>query len=177
MLESYQSVARYNQWANAKVYAFVGRLETSEFVARREPISGSLRGLLHHLLIIDYRTMATLTGDEKGFLPRDVNGNAIVIESSTQCLYERFSELKVARAHLDRQIVEYLAVVTESELKATVSFFEFDGERRKHTRAELLIGLFAHQLHHRGQLSLLLTTMTGTPIGNFEYDAFLREEL
>jgi uncharacterized damage-inducible protein DinB len=177
MLESYRSFAYYNQWANAKVYSFVGRLETSEFIVRREQLAGSLRGMLHHLLIADFRVMATLTGDEKGFLPRDIHGNAIVLESSSQCLYERFSELQVSRAHLDRQIVEYLAVVTESELSATVSFFEFDGERRKHTRSELLNGLFAHQLHHRGQLSVVLATTAGTPLGIFEYDTFLRESL
>jgi uncharacterized damage-inducible protein DinB len=174
-IEPFKTLSRYNLWANSRIYAVAGRLLETEFVQSRAMYAGSISGLLHHLLSTDSWSMAILTGDEKGFLPRDFHGNVIVVDSSSPCFYTKFSELELARIHLDRQIYEYLETLTEVELSERVAFFDRDGERRRETRRQLLTAQFMHQAYHRGQLTAVLYAM-GKPVTNLEYDTFLRSQ-
>ena len=175
-VESFRKLSEYNRWANLKLFVFLEKLGEPRWRQPRDTFAGSISGVLHHTLISDSLTMATLTGDEKGFVLRNRLGEEIRIETMAQCLYAKFSELDTARRHLDQQIVEYLTIVTEPELKERLSFFDFDGERRKQLRWHLLTELFTHQVHHRAQLSTILHAM-GTPLGCIDFSVFLRAEV
>jgi uncharacterized damage-inducible protein DinB len=173
--ELFQKQAQYNRWANEKLYAFLATFGDASILSPRSTIAGSISGALHHLLISDSFFLAALTGDERGFRLRNHLGDVLEIESTVQRLYNRFSELRVARRHLDQQIIEYLSVVNAAELDELVAFFDLDGERRKLLRWQLLADVFTHQVHHRGQLTATLSVL-GTPVSSIEFSTFLRVE-
>lgn len=172
-IESLRQQALYNQWANQKLYALLDRLNDDERKLRRPIFADSIEGLLHHIFIADGLTMATLTNDMMGFRPKNRFGEEILIESMVQCLYPDFDDLKKARQHLDRQIVEYVETLAESELVELLSYFDLKGERHKLLRWQLLTELGSHQLHHRGQLSAVLHGL-GQPLGSVDFSIFLR---
>jgi len=172
--DTYRQQARYNQWANERVYASVEQVGEGPRKARRNIFGGSIDGVLHHLLIADGLTMATLTNDMLGFRPRNRLGEEILLESTVQCLYPVFEELSTARVHLDRQLVDYAETLSESELEDLLAYFDFNGERHRALRWQLMTELFQHQSHHRGQLSTVLYEL-GQPLKNLDYSAFLRE--
>ncbi|MGC4069556.1 MAG: DinB family protein [Polyangiaceae bacterium] len=171
--ENFRQLAHYNGWANERLYAHVERLDEGSRKASREMYGGSIDGLLHHLLISDGLTMATLTDDASGFRPRNRLGEAIQIESLIQCLYPVYSELWTARVHLDKQLVEFTATLTDAELNDMIAFFDFNGERHKMRRFQLLTELFSHQQHHRGQLTAVLHGIK-RPLGTLDFTSFLQ---
>jgi uncharacterized damage-inducible protein DinB len=165
--------SHYNCWVNERLFAHVERLGEECRKAPREMYGGSIDGLLHHLLISDGLTMATLTDDARGFRPRNRLGEAISIESMIQCIYPVYSELWTARVHLDKQIVEFTETLTDAELSEPIAFFDFRGERHKMRRFQLLTELFSHQQHHRGQLTAVLHGIK-RPLGSLDFTSFLR---
>jgi uncharacterized damage-inducible protein DinB len=172
-IESFRQQALYNQWANQKLYDLLARLSGDEQKLRRPIFADSIDGLLHHLIIADGLTMATLTNDMMGFRPKNRLGQEILIESMVQCLYPDFEDLKTARQHLDRQIVEYVETLRDAELVDPLSYFDLKGERHRLLRWQLLTELSCHQLHHRGQLSAVLHGL-GQPLGNLDFSTYLR---
>jgi uncharacterized damage-inducible protein DinB len=171
--ESIRQLAHYNYWANERLYAHLSRLGEDERKAQREMYAGSIDGVLHHLLISDGLSMATLTNDARGFRPRNRMGEEIPLESMIQCIYPAFAELRTARAHLDKQIIEFAVTLTEVELSEPIAFFDSHGDRHKMRRFQLLTDVFSHQQHHRGQLTAVLHGIK-RPLGSVDFTTFLR---
>jgi len=51
--EQFMRLARYNRWANARLYSAVHQLSTADFRAPRNGFFGSLCGTLNHLYVGD----------------------------------------------------------------------------------------------------------------------------
>lgn len=175
-IEPFRQQALYNQWTNQKLYDLVAQLSCDEQKLHRPIFADSIEGVLHHLLIADGLTMATLTNDMMGFRPKNRLGHEILIESMVQCLYPEFEDLKTARQHLDRQIVEYVESLRDPELEEPLSYFDLKGERNRLPRWQLLTELSCHQLHHRGQLSAVLHGL-GQPLRNVDFVNYLRSSV
>lgn len=78
-----------------------------------------------------------------------------------QVLYDDFAAL---RANEDRQLVELVDGLSAPQLAAPVRYRRIIGEGLEEVRAgHVLLTLFNHQTHHRGQVHVLLTQADVTP--------------
>ena len=62
MQRHFRSLARYNRWANARLYATAADLSVAQYNENRGAFFGSLNGTLNHLLVTDRIWMNRLTG-------------------------------------------------------------------------------------------------------------------
>lgn len=142
--------ARYNAWANARVYETAGALSDADYRADRGAFFKSVHGTLNHLLVADRLWMKRFTGE--GEAPKQLDA----------ILYENFAELRTAREAEDRRIVAYADGLTEEALGGVLRFRTIvNPTDMEQPLVPALFHFFNHQTHHRGQVHSLFTGLTG----------------
>ena len=139
-------MARFNAWANERLYDSVARLPDAAYRAERKAFFGSIHRTLNHLLVVDRLWTGRIRGTDRGICALD------------QVLYDDFAALRAAREDEDRQLVELVDGLSAQQLAAPVRYRRIIGEGLEEVRAgHVLLTLFSHQTHHRGQVHVLLT--------------------
>ena len=145
MHEHFQTFARYNQWANDRLYAAAAALLDADYRADRGAFFRSLHGTLNHLLVADRMWLRRMTGA----------GNAPDRLDAT--LFEDFSALRAARAAEDERLIGYVDGLDEARLQTDLAYRNTSGKEFTQPLAQVLAHVFNHQTHHRGQAHTILT--------------------
>ena len=139
-------MAGFNAWANARLYDAVSGLSESANKKDRKAFFGSIHNTLNHLLVVDRLWTARIEGVDHG------------IRSLDQILYADFDSLRAAREAEDQQIIALVDGLSEAQLRTPAAYRRIIGTGTEHTRRDhILITLFNHQTHHRGQVHTMLT--------------------
>jgi uncharacterized damage-inducible protein DinB len=162
-LTPYRRMAANNAWSNLRLHRACAALGGSEYHAARTSFFPSLPATLNHILIVDWYYLDALEGGGKG---RSVFDNEMPFLSP--------GPLAEAQRESDLRLVAFTEALTPDALEREVRL-----ERRDHTQVErvgdVLMHLFVHQIHHRGQAHAMLA---GTPVPPPQLDEFfLRAEL
>jgi uncharacterized damage-inducible protein DinB len=142
--------ARYNEWANRRVYDCAGRLSDLEFHADRGAFFGSVCNTLNHILVADRIWLARFTGEGPTYSRLDL------------ILHEDFSALRREREGEDQRITAWIDTLDDARLGRTFTYVPVT-EPKQITQplGPALSHLFNHQTHHRGQVHALLTAIGG----------------
>ncbi len=152
MLAHMQRLARYNRWANRRLYDTVASLpDAAVRLERPAAFFGSILGTLNHVLVGDRIWLARIEGVAAG------------IERLDQRLYEDLARLRAARDLEDARIVALTKDLVPDALTGEVAYTTMAGEAQS-TRLELILAhLFNHQTHHRGQTHGLVQEAGAAP--------------
>lgn len=138
MRDPFLTMALNNAWANATLYGAIAGLSAADLAAPRPGFFPSLKATLNHIYEVDLFYVDAL---EAGGLGRSVYDRDVI---------GRVADLAAAQAEVDRRLTAFcreLVPATLDESRVT--------ERREGPVAEkvgaLLLHLFQHQIHHRGQ--------------------------
>jgi uncharacterized damage-inducible protein DinB len=147
----YRAMAYNNGWANHRLLAACAGLSQSEFVAPRTGFFPSLRATLNHILIIDRFYVDAMEGGTLGpaaWAEREPCETAILLRN--------------AQSEVDRRLI---AVVERLDTAALDRFVDIHrGDRVQRERIDrLLLHLFQHQIHHRGQAHAMLSATEVRP--------------
>src|SRR6476620_4464210 len=148
-LEHFKLLAAYNRWANARLYAAAIDLPDKAYRLHIGVFFGSLHGTLNHLLLTDRLWLKRLTGE--GDHPNDLDA----------ILYEDRIELTKARIAEDNRLVEVTGKYDETALSSLHSYRTTSGMPQSQVLADILLHIFNHQTHHRGQAHACLSILTG----------------
>ena len=144
--DHFVTFARYNIWANTRLYdACAGLSDGDYFAARDAAFFGSIHGALNHILVGDRAWMRRLT--DEGDSPTSLD----------QELYPALNTLRPAREAEDARILRFVESLDETGLSRTISYQSMVGGNDARSAAQLLAHLFNHQTHHRGQVHALLS--------------------
>jgi uncharacterized damage-inducible protein DinB len=147
--EYLQMMARYNAWQNESVYRAADRLPTSERTRDCGAFLGSVQGTLCHVLFGDQAWMHRFAGTPA---PKAKT----IAESATAI--EGWEQLKRERVLFDRVIAEWADTVVMTWFSGDLTWYSGAlGRDVTRPRAMLVVHLFNHQTHHRGQVHCLLT--------------------
>lgn len=146
-----QLLARYNAWANARLYDAVAARPAADFDRDLGAFFGSLKGTLNHLLVADLIWLQRLTGE--GEAPDRLD----------TILFDDLAELRRAREEEDARILAYATGLTAADLAGTLSYRNVKGEPFTQPLAQVLAHFFNHQTHHRGQAHHMLSQLGGDP--------------
>ncbi len=147
-LAYFRNLARYNQWANRRLYAAAAALHEADYMRAVPSYFGSLHATLNHILVGDRLWLARLTG-------RPATG----ITALDQILYADLVGLRVAREAEDALIINYADELDEPTLNSTLRYKTVKGISQA-TPLRLVLGhMFNHQTHHRGQCHGLLSAL------------------
>ena len=146
MSDRHPVLARYNAWANHKLYRAVEALPDAEFRADRGVFFKSLRGTLNHILAADRIWMARFTGAKPGTLRLDT------------ILHDDFESLHAARQAEDTRLIGFVDGLDAAALAGTFTYQRTTSlETYVAELGPALDHVFNHQTHHRGQAHAVLT--------------------
>jgi uncharacterized damage-inducible protein DinB len=147
-LAQIRTMARYNQWANRRLYAAAAALHEADYMRALPSFFGSLHATLNHILVGDRLWMGRLTGKA------DTG-----IRSLDQILYADLVGLRVAREAEDALIINYADELDEPTLNAALRYKTTKGDAHATPTRLVMSHLFNHQTHHRGQCHGLLSAL------------------
>ena len=146
MSDRLPTLARYNAWANHKLYRAVEALPDAQYRADRGVFFKSLHGTLNHLLVTDRIWLARFTGVKTGPLRLDT------------VLFDDFEGLHAARQAEDTRIITYVDGLDAAALAGTFTYQRTTSlETYVAELGPALDHVFNHQTHHRGQAHAVLT--------------------
>lgn len=165
-------MAHYNQWMNQKVYAAAATLPASALEQDRGAFFGSIFGTLNHIALGDtiwLKRLSTAFPDSWGL---NAAKELPTISKLDRLLYSDLASLLVYRNTLDALFTQLGQVIEETDLQQTLSYGDLKGNPYKKEFFSLLMHVFNHQTHHRGQVSTLLT-QAGVDIGVTDLNAII----
>jgi uncharacterized damage-inducible protein DinB len=157
LVQTYRAFAYNNAWANHRLLTACTALNQEQFEADRTGFFPSLQRTLNHIFVIDLFYVDALEGGWLG--PK-------AWQNEVPCI--TVSELTVAQAAVDQRLIAICDKLTPDLLD---EFVRINRDTRVQTerRDRLLMHLFQHQIHHRGQAHAMLS---GTNLEPPQLDEF-----
>jgi uncharacterized damage-inducible protein DinB len=157
LLQTFRAFAYNNAWANHRLLGACANLTQQEFEATRTGFFPSLQATLNHIYVIDLFYVDALEG---GWLGPKAWENPVPCAS--------IAALRPAQATVDRRLIAICDALTPDLLAGMVRVNR-DTSVQTERRDRLLMHLFQHQIHHRGQAHAMLS---GTGIAPPQLDEF-----
>lgn len=141
-------LAEYNRWMNRRMYAACAELGDAERRRDHGIFFKSIHSTLNHILWGDRAWMQRFTG------------RAYPLGKMGQDLYEDFAELSAARAEMDSEVLEFARGLSPEWLNSPLTWTSRgSGSTQTLPRFALVLQMFNHQTHHRGQVHAVLTRL------------------
>jgi uncharacterized damage-inducible protein DinB len=156
-VQTYRAFAYNNAWANHRLLTACGSLSQEDFEAGRTGFFPSLQMTLNHIYVIDLFYVDALEGGWLG--PK-------AWENPVPC--PLLAELRGAQATVDKRLIAVCDALTP-DLLGSIVRINRNTEVQTERRDRLLMHLFQHQIHHRGQAHAMLS---GTIIKPPQLDEF-----
>jgi uncharacterized damage-inducible protein DinB len=153
----YRAMAYNNGWANHRLLSACLRLTQADFVAPRISFFPSLRETLNHILVVDLFYVDAMEGGTLGpaaWADPEPCKTAIALAN--------------AQRDVDRRLIAVVNGLGNADLDRLVEVHRKDRIQRERMD-RLLLHLFQHQVHHRGQAHAMLS---GTDIPPPQLDEF-----
>jgi uncharacterized damage-inducible protein DinB len=151
LVQTYRAFAYNNAWANRRLLTACANLGQDDFEAERVSFFPSLQLTLNHIYVVDLFYVDALEG---GWLGPKAWANQVPCPS--------VAELKRAQADVDKRLITVCDTLTPVLLDSVVRVNR-DTQVQTERRDRLLMHLFQHQIHHRGQAHAMLSGTAVTP--------------
>jgi uncharacterized damage-inducible protein DinB len=153
----FRSQAYNNAWANHRLLTACGQLSGDDLAATRVSFFPTLIATWNHILIVDWFYVSGLEGASLGPAAFD-----------PAIPHPVFADLEREQRAIDRRLIAVCAGLTDASIDADVAL---DRGSRVQTESagRVLLHLFQHQIHHRGQIHAMLS---GTPVDSPQLDEF-----
>jgi uncharacterized damage-inducible protein DinB len=154
---SMRAMAYNNAWANHRLLSACAKLSQAEFEAKGTSFFPSIKATLNHILVIDHFYVDAMEGGTLG---------PAAWANEQPCA--TVAELKQAQAAVDRRLIAFCDGLREDGLDRIIRVHR--GTRVQQERCDrLLLHLFQHDIHHRGQAHAMLS---GTSVKPPQLDEF-----
>ena len=144
--------ARNNAWSNHRLLTACERLASGEFEATRVSFFPSIQKTLNHILIVDWYY---LDGLEQGG-----RGPAVYAD---ELPFPRLADLAAAQRACDQRLMRFCDDLGEADLVRSLALDRGEHGVTHESVHAVLSHLFAHQIHHRGQVHAMLAGTTVPP--------------
>ena len=147
----YRVMAYNNGWANHRLLAACSRLSQAEFTAPRISFFPTIRATLNDILTVDLFYVDAMEGGTLGPAAWADKEPCATIDA-----------LRQAQADVDRRLIAVVERLDAQGLEQIVEVHR--GTRIQRERMDrLLLHLFQHQIHHRGQAHAMLSGASVAP--------------
>lgn len=153
----FRAQAYNNAWANHRLLVACGQLDDAAIAAPRTSFFPSIIHTLNHILTVDWYYVSSLEGECMG---------AAAYEPEVPC--PAFSDLDREQRAVDRRLITLCEELTGPDLDAIVEMIRPQRIQRE-PAGRILLHLFEHQIHHRGQVHAMLA---GTNVAPPQLDEF-----
>jgi uncharacterized damage-inducible protein DinB len=159
-----RSLAWNNAWANHRLLRACAALGPGELLAPRTGFFPSLAATLNHNLTVDWFYVDAL---ERGLAGREPNPSAHAF-FDPEVPFAGIEPLRAAQREVDLRLVAVARSLTDDDLARPIRILRRAGPVDERLD-RLLLHLFQHQIHHRGQAHGMLS---GTSVAPPQLDEF-----
>ena len=153
-------MADYNQWMNQKIYEAISAISPETLHADKGAFFGSIFASLNHICVGDTLWLKRFSPALKTYQAYQPIASLAMPDSLDVFLANNFNDLKNRRVLLDEALLALADVLTEETLLAPICYQNSKGVMENKTLFNLLMHLFNHQTHHRGQITTLLSQIS-----------------
>lgn len=147
----YRTLAYNNGWANHRLIRSCSLLSEADFGAPRAGFFPSLRATLNHILTVDLFYVDAMEGGTLG---------PAAWADPEPC--KTVTQLRDAQTAVDARLIAVTEILSDDDLTRIVSVQR--GTRVQRERMDrLLLHVFQHQIHHRGQAHAMLSATSVPP--------------
>lgn len=150
------TMARYNAWQNRSLYSAAGSLTGAEREKQRGAFFGTIHNTLSHILWGDQQWMSRFAPDKVSkppLLVRDHPGN-----------YPAWTDLEARRTAFDQTMIDWADALDPAWLEGDLTWYSGAAKAELvKPRWVLVVHMFNHQTHHRGQVHAMLTAAGARP--------------
>lgn len=150
MVASFRTQARNNAWANEVLGAACAALSSEEFAAPRPGFFGSLKATLNHIRLVDLYYFDAMSSGGVG---------EAVFDAEDEGDAAKHADLQ---AEIDLRLIGFCDQLDEVDANQIIAIQRRDGPVEERLDM-LLLHLFQHQVHHRGQAHVMLSHAGAAP--------------
>lgn len=157
-LRLFRKQAQMNRLANRRLHLACAALPPGDYDAPRHSFFPSIRLTLNHILLVDRFYINAMEGGRL---------NRAALDAARDC--PDLAALTAAQAAEDTRLLRLIAGLTPDDPGRIITVDR--GEREQNDRLDdLLLHLFHHQTHHRGQVHAMLSS---SPVAPPQLDEFI----
>jgi len=160
----FSHLARYNQWMNEKLYGAAAGLPGDVLHQDRGAFFGSIFGTLNHIAIGDILWFKRIARDVPGLASLQCVEALPPPTFPNMPLRATLAELAELRTMLDEAIIAFCAELEPARLGEAFEWTSTKGGSNRKILGDVLVHVFNHQTHHRGQATTLFSQM-GIDVG------------
>jgi uncharacterized damage-inducible protein DinB len=160
-IRPYRAMAHNNRWANHRLLTACARLSHAEFTAPRTGFFPTLAATLNHILVVDRFYVDAMEGGRLG---------PAAWSEPEPC--KTVAALRESQEEVDRRLIAVVESLEAGSLERIVELQHAAGVQREPID-RVLLHLFQHQVHHRGQVHAMLS---GTSVRPPQLDEFFLAE-
>ena len=156
-------MARYNRWANQRLYQACSKLSDGAYFEPSGMFFGSIHGTLNHIIVADRAWLSRIEENPSPGLKLDDRP------------FNDLNTLKAARIQEDDHMIDLTLSYSEADMGTIISYRTITQPADISTPLHLCwLHLFNHQTHHRGQIHDQLS-QTDVPPPSLDLIYYLRE--
>jgi uncharacterized damage-inducible protein DinB len=160
MKEIIEKLVEYNKLTNNDMFTILSTINNNDLNKDIGSYFISINGILNHLINTDIIWLQRIKRYFKAYTSLDNELiNTTEIKSITQINTNNFHELRNTISNLDQIFINLLIEIKNNELGKEINYLNTKGERKSKMFWLLLVHIFNHNTHHRGQISGFLDIM------------------
>ena len=174
-LDQFKLFADYNRLMNRRMLAAAGKLTDAQLKGDRGAFFKSVLGTFNHILVGDIIWL-------NRFNTHPAHKPALAYldrldrpESLDTLLFDDLADLKIEREKIDAVIIDWINGMSESDIEGCLEYEDMAGRLHRKPIESLISHLFLHQVHHRGQVTTLLS-QSGVDFGETDILELIEEQ-
>lgn len=150
-------LAEYNQLMNQRQYAAAEKLSMTDLCEDKGAFFKSVLGTLNHILVGDIIWLNRFAAHPSSSDALSYISELEKPKSLDAMLFMDFDELNAERQKIDGIIVKWIKQLSFNDINECISYSNMEGKSFSKPFVSLINHLFLHQVHHRGQVTTLLS--------------------
>lgn len=162
--QQFALIADYNAWINIELYSHAAKLDLATRRQDRGAFFGSIESTLNHILVADIMWLRRFQSHPSDFASLKKLSDFPQPESLGHVLFDEFTLLEESRKSLDTLLIRFIEETDEHDYAVPLHYRNSKGMPFTRPFGPLLMHLFNHQTHHRGQATTLFNQL-GVDVG------------
>lgn len=158
-----QTLFKYNQWANDKIFTAASNLTVEQFLALDTFPHGGIRGTLTHALFAEWIWRKRWEG-----------------ESPTTRIkpeeFDTFESLQTRWLEEEKALMKFVDAITDEHLNSAFQYTSTEGVNYENILWESMSHVINHGTQHRTEAAAMLTDFGHSP-GDIDMILFLRKKI
>ena len=150
-------MAKYNQLMNQRMIKSSENLSKDALREDKGAFFKSVIETLNHILIGDILWLKRFFAHPAGYVSLKYMSDVKKPDKLDEIIYDDLTSFNEERSKLDNVIIEWCNELKEEDLNKPLQYINFKGEEHNKRLGDLILHIFLHQVHHRGQVTTLLS--------------------